>query len=77
MRLLFYPSLLLISFLSVGQQPTYEKVWESSANFAKPYSVIYDSLHKSIYVSNMTVTPMDSEFTLEKRNDPLVRCSCL
>jgi len=72
MRLLFYPSLLMVSFLSMGQQPTYKKVWESSADFSKPYSVIYDSLHHSIYVSNMNLTPMDSEYSWEKRNDGFI-----
>jgi len=71
MRLLFYP-ILLVSFVSLGQQPTYKKVWESSADFAKPYSVIYDSLRHSIYVSNMNLTPMDSEFAWEKRNDGFI-----
>jgi hypothetical protein len=72
MRLLFYPSLLLVSFLSLGQQPTYKKSWESSAMFANPYGVIYDDVHNVLYVSNMNLTPMDAAYEWEKRNDGFI-----
>lgn len=72
MRFPFFLPLLLISFLSFGQRPTYHKIWESSAAFVKPRAVIYDHTHNVFYVSNMNLTLMDSGYSWEKRNDGFI-----
>jgi hypothetical protein len=72
MRFLFCSPLFLVSYLSLGQQPTYQKIWETSAAFINPYAVIHDNVNDVFYVSNMNLTPMDSEYDWGKRNDGFI-----
>lgn len=72
MRALLCPLLLLFSFLSVAQQPTYQKIWESSADFVRPHAVIHDSTNNVFYVSNMNLTPMDSAYDGSIINDGFI-----